>query len=109
MSVKSILIKRGFFENVLDLSNIVKPIKDAIVCLEGRASNLANCFHIYIKLALAINNISIEFQKNFRNYCITKFNNRYKEFDFDEYILSYFLHPGYRGNLNLLLFIILIN
>ena len=82
------------------MCNIIKPIKEAIVCLESHSSNLANCYYNLLKLAIAINNISTEHQIMFRNYCITKFNSRYKEFNCDKYLLSYFLHPGYKGNLN---------
>ncbi len=33
----------------------------------------------------------------FRQHCIKSFNERFKEFDFDEHLLAYYLHPGYQG------------
>ncbi|RIA80558.1 hypothetical protein C1645_838487 [Glomus cerebriforme] len=33
----------------------------------------------------------------FHNHAITTFNEYFKIFDFDEYFLSYYIYPGYRG------------
>jgi len=33
----------------------------------------------------------------FHQHCIKHFNNHFKEFDFDEHLLAYYLHPGYKG------------
>ena len=44
-AVKNIITrKRGFFQDVQDLANIIKPIKDSIIRLESQDANLANCF-----------------------------------------------------------------
>ena len=88
-----------------ELAEILKPIKDAIVVMESDKCTLADCYYELIKLAASIKSIPIEYHRNFRNYCIKKFNNRWNEFDFDEYLIEYFLHPGYRGIIISLLFI----
>jgi hypothetical protein len=74
---------------------VIKPIKELIVKLEGRTANLGECYFILVKLAASANKIS--HHKRFRNHCISNLNKRFTEFDFDEYLLSYFLHPDFRG------------
>ncbi|CAG8669135.1 1112_t:CDS:2, partial [Racocetra persica] len=49
------------------------------------------------QLDAAIKNISDSDHQIFYRYCIQKFNTRFQEFDFDEHLLAYYLHPGYRG------------
>ena len=89
--------KRGFFQDVQDLSNIIKPIKDSITLLEGKHANLADCFFSLAQLGVAIKKISELEHKIFRRHCIKSFNKCFKEFDFDEHLLAYYLHPGYQG------------
>lgn len=48
-----------------------------------------------VQLAASIRKIPIT--NNFRNVAIDTFNRRYKEFDIEPYLLTYFLHPGYKG------------
>ncbi|CAG8750647.1 36434_t:CDS:2, partial [Racocetra persica] len=68
-SVKTIICrKRGFFNDVYNLAKIFKPIKEAIIKLESRNAILADLF-----------------------------NSRFDEYEFDEYLLTYFLHPDYKG------------
>jgi len=38
----------------------------------------------------------------FKNHCIEKFNKRWDEFSDSLYLLTFFLHPRYRGKMNLL-------
>ena len=90
--------KRGFFNNVHNLANVMKPIKEAILNLEGRKSILADCYFSLACLGCSINNISEDEHKMFRRHAIAVFNDRFQEFDFDEYLLAYYIHPGYRGN-----------
>jgi hypothetical protein len=57
-------------------------------------------------LGNSIHKISDEDHNQFKNYAIKVFNSRFQEYDFDEYLLAYYLHPNYRGkiilfNLNL--------
>ena len=95
--VKTYLKSRGFFDNVLDLSNVLKPINDTIRCLESKTANLAECYLGYIKLAVAIKNIFQDHHLMFYRTCISIFNERFRIFDYDEYLLAYYLHPKYRG------------
>ena len=71
---------------------IVKPIKDAIICLEAQTASLADCFFGLAQLGAAIKNIS-----DSDHHCIQVFNSHFQEFDFDEHLLAYYLHPRYRG------------
>jgi hypothetical protein len=89
--------KRGFFQDVRDLAVIIKPIKDSITLLENQDANLADCFFSLAQLGAAIKEIPESVHKMFRQHCIKSFNTRFKEFDFDEHLLAYYLHPGYKG------------
>ena len=43
-----ILTQMGFFDNICVLSNILKPIKEAILILESTKTNLADCYlHLF--------------------------------------------------------------
>ncbi|CAG8822150.1 9175_t:CDS:2, partial [Cetraspora pellucida] len=42
--VKTYIKSRGFFDNILDISNVLKPINNTIVCLESKTANLADCY-----------------------------------------------------------------
>ncbi|CAG8800695.1 10974_t:CDS:1, partial [Cetraspora pellucida] len=53
-----ILRKRGFFQDVYDLMNIIKPVKDAITFLEKKDANLADCFFGLAQLGATIKLIS---------------------------------------------------
>ncbi|CAG8583074.1 15950_t:CDS:2 [Cetraspora pellucida] len=100
--VKTYLKSRGFFDNVLDLSNVLKLINDTIRCLESKTANLAECYLGYIKLAVAIKNIFQDHHLMFYHTCISIFNERFRIFDYDEYLLAYYLHPKYRDDLEIL-------
>lgn len=97
MNVKKILRGRTFFDDLNHLVQVLKYVKDAVVILQSDKTNLANCFINLVKLAAAIKKIPIEFHKNFRIHCINKFNERWKEFQYDEFLLAFFLHPAYKG------------
>ena len=43
-AVKFILKKRGFFDDIRMISEILKPIKDAIITLERTNVILADCY-----------------------------------------------------------------
>lgn len=58
-------------------------------------------------MACAISKISLQ-NSEFKKKCVAIFNKRWKEFDTDIYMLAFFFHPKYRGNMIILLFIILI-
>lgn len=89
--------KRGFFQDVQDLAEVIKPIKDSIILLENQDSNIADCFFSLAQLGAAIKKIPESVHKMFYRHCIKSFNIRFKEFDFDEHLLAYYLHPEYRG------------
>ena len=75
--VKKIINKRGFFNNVEALTNILIPIKNAILNLESQNTNLADCYIQFLKVGIAINNLSNFDYSSFKNYCIKKYNERY--------------------------------
>jgi hypothetical protein len=91
------LYRDEFYQHCKVVADILKPIRDAILEVEGRNSNLADCFMTMIKIAVAINNLSINHNISFRNQLFELFNRRYEQFDDDLYLLAYFLHPKYRG------------
>ena len=89
--------KRGFFQDTNDLAMVIKPVKETIVSLKRQNANIADCFFGLARLGAAIKKIPEEDHKMFRRHCIQVFNTRFEEFDFDEHLLAYFLHPEYRG------------
>lgn len=89
--------KRGFFNDVTDLANIMKPIKEAILNLESSNATLADCYFHLAYLGRSINKIPDDDHVIFRQYAIKIFNERFKAYDFDEYLLAYYIHPGYKG------------
>jgi hypothetical protein len=97
VNVKRILRGRTFFDDLNNLVQVLKYVKEAVVALQSDKTNLADCFINLVKLAAIIKKIPVEFHKNFRNHCINKFNERWKEFQYDEYLLAFFLHPAYKG------------
>jgi|GraSoiStandDraft_46_1057282.scaffolds.fasta_scaffold13504_2 hypothetical protein len=82
--------------DVEELEKILKPIKEAVRCLEMKSTTLADCFCQLIKLSFSIKNLP-ESTSAFRNQCIAIFNKRWKQFNFNLYMLAYLLHPQYRG------------
>ena len=50
-TVKSILKKRGFFDDIWMISEILKPIKDAILMFERMNVTLADCYLQILKLS----------------------------------------------------------
>ncbi|PKB93664.1 hypothetical protein RhiirA5_440659, partial [Rhizophagus irregularis] len=98
-AVKTIINrKRGFFNDVYDLANIMKPIRDAILSLESNKSTLADCYFSLACLGQSINKIPDENENvRFRQHAIKSFNERFKMYDFDEYLLAYYIHPSYKG------------
>ncbi|GET57370.1 ribonuclease H-like domain-containing protein [Rhizophagus irregularis DAOM 181602=DAOM 197198] len=97
-AVKAILKKRGFFDNIRILSDILEPIKKAILMLEGSNVTLADCYLHLLRIAAFFKSMPTDDYKELRNSCISIFNKRYKEFDEDIYLLGFFLHPKYRGH-----------
>jgi len=61
-----------------------------------KSTTLADCFCQLIKLSFSIKNLP-ESTSAFRNQCIAIFNKRWKQFNFNLYMLAYLLHPQYHG------------
>jgi len=97
MSVKKMLRGRTFFDNLNHLVQVLKYVKEVVIISQSNKTNLADCFINLIKLASIIKKIPVEFHKNFRTHCINKFNERWKEFQYDEFLLAFFLLPEYKG------------
>jgi hypothetical protein len=73
------------------------PIKKAILKLESQSCVLADCFIGLVQLGTAIKKLPENDYFTFRRQCIAIFNKRYTEFSDPLYLLSFFLHPGYKG------------
>ena len=61
---------------------------------------LADCYFALISLGNSIYKLSKEDPKDpkqFYKYAINKFNSRFSEYEYDEYVLAYSLHPLYKG------------
>jgi hypothetical protein len=91
------------------VSRIMEPIKDCILKLEARTATLADCYIQMLKLAATINHLPSS--NTLKSAIIGIYNYRYQEFDHEAYLLSYYLHPLYRGmiNFNLIKLILLQN
>ncbi|GBB96737.1 hypothetical protein RclHR1_28190002, partial [Rhizophagus clarus] len=96
-AVKTIINrKRGFFNDVCDLANIMKPIKEAILNLENNKATLADCYFFLAYFGQSINKITEDDHVVFRQHAIKTFNERFKLYNFDEYLLTYYIHPRYK-------------
>jgi len=58
-------------------------------------------FFSFAQLEAAIKNLPESDYRIFYRHCIKSFNTCFNEFDFDEHLLAYYLHPEYQGNWNL--------
>ncbi|CAG8751272.1 2703_t:CDS:2, partial [Gigaspora rosea] len=67
------------------------------MAVEANCSILADCYINLMKIAAAIQNLSVNEYKGFQNYCIEQFNSRFEEFNDPIYQLTYFLHLAYKG------------
>ena len=68
--------KRGFFDDIRTLSDIIKPIKDLILELEERNTILADCYLQLLKIAIYFKQMLIVDYRALRNSCIQVFNKR---------------------------------
>ena len=98
-AILTILHSRGFFHDMQHLSEVLLPIKNAILAIEATNSTLADAFINLIKIAATIQNLPTDEYRGFRNHCVEKFNNRFQEFNDPIYQLAFFLHPAYRKTL----------
>ena len=95
--IKAIIWRRNFFREVEDLRSILLPIKKAILALEHKGTTLVDCFIQLIVMVAAIKDLPEIGTRSFRNQCQSAFDKRWHEFNFDLYLLAFFLHPYYRG------------
>ncbi|CAG8490813.1 15938_t:CDS:2 [Cetraspora pellucida] len=65
--ILTILCGRGFFTNLQYLSDVLFPIKEAILAVEANRSTLADCYINLVKIAAAIQNLAIDEYKGFHN------------------------------------------
>ena len=93
--VKERIKNDGFYSMCQMVSRIMEPIKDCILKLEARTATLANCYVQMLKLAAMINRIPSS--NILKTTIIRIYNRRYKEFDHEAYLLSYYVHPLYHG------------
>ncbi|CAB4490238.1 unnamed protein product [Rhizophagus irregularis] len=96
-AILTILHSRGFFSDMQHLSEVLFPIKNAILAVEAANSTLADAYVNLMKIAAVIQNLPADEYKGFRNHCIKKFNHRFEEFNDPAYQLAFFLHPAYKG------------
>ena len=95
-----ILKKKNFYDKVNTLAQLLRPIKNAILLLEGNQTNLADAFIQMIRLGYLIKKFNV---CPFQQHAIQAFNKRWSEFDISLYLLAYFLHPRFRGKYKLYL------
>ncbi len=90
---------RGIFFNELKvLAFVLNPLCKVILELERRTADLSDCYLGLARIAFAIKRLLRQFNSVFRNYCIEKINQRFDEFDDDNYLLTFFLNPSFQGN-----------
>ncbi|CAG8446723.1 5495_t:CDS:2 [Dentiscutata heterogama] len=98
IAVKNLIINRQFWIDAEQLRNILGPVKQAVKDVEFRTTLLADVFVELVKMAITIQETSVLYNNQFRRDCISIYNKHWNEFDTDLYLLSFFLHPAYRGN-----------
>ena len=59
------------------LSNVLLPIKSAILALERQTANIAENYIHLIKIGDAINKLPENTYKGFKNHCVKIYNERY--------------------------------
>jgi hypothetical protein len=101
VTLRNLVNNRNFWANVEGLANILEPAKNAVKSVERKNTTMADIFVALIQMALAIKSLPTESSdelKDLRRKCIQFYNYRWKQFDFELYLLAYFLHPKYHGN-----------
>lgn len=95
--IKAIICSWTFFNELKILSFILEPLSKTILDLERKAADLSDCYLGLAYISLAIKKLPRNFNIEFRNYCIQKINDRFREFDDDYYLIAFFLNPLFRG------------
>jgi hypothetical protein len=94
---KNIINSWNFFNELKVLAFVLNPLCDAVLALERRTADLSDCYLGLARISFAIKKLPHNFNSMFRNYCIEKINERFLEFDDDNYLLTFFLNPLIRG------------
>jgi hypothetical protein len=68
------LKKRGFFDDIRILSDILEPIKKAILMLEGSNVTLADCYLHLLRVAMFFKSMPTDDYQELRKSCITSGN-----------------------------------
>ncbi len=72
-------------------------IKIAILQLEKKECNMADCFLQLVHLAVSFYNLLNEREMIvLKNDCMRIFNKKWSKFDVNPYILAYIIHSQYR-------------
>lgn len=95
--MKNIITSWNFFNDLKVLAFVLNPLCDAVLELERRTADLSDCYLGLARISFAIKRLPRNFNSTFRNYCIEKINERFLEFDDDDYLLTFFLNPLFRG------------
>jgi hypothetical protein len=96
--ISEIIERRLFYQQCEEIKNILEPMKKAIVLLEFRNTSLVDCFIQLIRMVAAIKkDLPDSSNQQFRDECMNIFNRRWKQFDFNIYLLAYFFHPQFCG------------
>jgi len=77
-AIKSFLKKKGFFDNIRMILEILKPIKNAIFMLKRTNVILANYYLQILKIATFFKEIPTVDYRIIKNECIKIFNKRYE-------------------------------
>ncbi|CAG8513158.1 22297_t:CDS:2, partial [Gigaspora rosea] len=92
-------------ESVIHLEKVLKKIAEDNILTndqinniinQSKCANLGDCYLSLAKSAATIKKLPIHQQPEFRRYCFSIINKRFKEFDDDLYLLGYFLTPNFR-------------
>ena len=96
-NLKKQLKNPNFYFDIKALVQVLQPIKNAIKIMEGDKITMADIFIQMIYLAYKIKHFNNNNMLDFKKYINNMFNKRWEEFDFNIYLLAYFLHPAYRS------------
>ncbi|GET04043.1 ribonuclease H-like domain-containing protein [Rhizophagus clarus] len=85
------------YECVHSVWRLKDALQHAILMLERTYTTLADCYLYLFRIATFFKQMLMNDYRSLKNSCIKAFNERYKEFDEDIYLLAFFLHPQYKG------------
>jgi hypothetical protein len=95
--IKPIIRSWNFFNDLKILAFILHPLRNTVLSLERRSAYLSDCYLGLAYITASMKKLPRNFNQEFKGYCILKINKRLEEFDDDNYLLTFFLHPGFRS------------